>query len=877
MDSNSVRKQFLDFFEDKGHKIVPSAPMVNKDDPSLMFINAGMNPFKDFFLGNKKSEYKRIADAQKCLRVSGKHNDLEEVGLDSYHHTMFEMLGNWSIGDYFKEEAINMAWELLTEVFQLEKDRLYVTVFEGNKEDGLGADTEAEELWKIHVKEERILRCDKKDNFWEMGEQGPCGPCSEIHIDLRSAEERTKIPGAELVNKDHPLVIEIWNLVFIQFNRKANGDLEELPEKHIDTGMGLERLVMALQGKKSNYETDIFSSIIEEIEKITGKKYGKSYAPDAWGDIAFRVLADHLRAVVFGIADGEMPGNTGAGYVLRRILRRAIRYYYSFLDYKKPLASLLVSALCDKLGEAYPEIKEQEDFITRVIEEEEKSFLRTLSDGLKRMNVFIEQSKPIDGQSAFELYDTFGFPIDLTALIASQHNLEVDISGFEEELRKQKDRSRSDQSKSTSDWQVVHEQEGEINFVGYDEREVQKAQLLRYRKIEDKEGVKYQLVFDRTPFYAESGGQVGDTGSIQYAGGVIEVLDTQKENDLIIHWTGKLPEDPSALFELTIDQERRKSIVLNHSATHLLHAALRQVLGTHVKQRGSLVREDMLRFDFSHFEKMTEEEIRQVETIVNDKIRDNIQLQEDRSIPIAEAREKGAMMLFGEKYGDHVRMITFDPTFSRELCGGCHVERTGDIGLIKILSESGIASGVRRIEAVSGSCALDKLSNYYEECRKLELLLKSPDSVMEAVQQLISENKKLNKEIEGIQQSMALNKASNLLSKKISKDNVEFLIDSLDLKDPKQLKPMLFDLESKLNRGVIVLAANLGEKVQLGVILDKELSKEKDWHAGKLVKEWSSLIRGGGGGQPFFAVAGGSDPSGIQKVLDAARDYFGLN
>ncbi len=876
MDSNEVRKRFLDYFEAKGHKIVPSAPLVNSDDPSLMFINAGMNPFKDFFLGNKKSDVKRIADAQKCLRVSGKHNDLEEVGLDSYHHTLFEMLGNWSIGDYFKKEAIDMAWELLTDEFGLEKERLYVTVFEGNIEDGLEADVEAENLWLEHVKKEHILRCDKKDNFWEMGEQGPCGPCSEIHIDLRSDDQRKALPGVELVNKDHPLVIEIWNLVFIQFNRKANGELESLPEKHIDTGMGLERLVMALQGKKSNYETDIFSSIILEMEKITGKQYKGSYDAGAKSDIAFRVVADHLRAVAFGIADGEMPSSTGAGYVLRRILRRAVRYYYSFLDYKEPLVSKLVPGLSAKMGEAYQEIKEQEDFINKVIEEEEKSFLRTLSEGLKRMDKLVQLKETISGKVAFEMYDTFGFPIDLTNLIASEHNLSVDLEEFKEELAKQKSRARLDQNKKTSDWIQVNNQEGEIQFLGYDQTELNGAKLLRYRKIEDKEGEKYQLVFDKTPFYAESGGQVGDTGKLGSNGEEIVIQDTQKENDLIIHWTKTLPGQMEADFQLVVDKSRREDIVLNHSATHLLHAALRQVLGNHVKQKGSLVRNDMLRFDFSHFEKMTDEEIRKVESIVNAKIRSNIAVEEDRSISIEEAKDKGAMMLFGEKYGDQVRMITFDPEFSRELCGGCHVKRTGDIGVFKIVSESGIAAGVRRIEAITGEHALERLTNEYEENRKLSSLLKNPSSLIEQVQSVIDENKRLQKEFEKLKQKEALGKVSDLLAQAVEKEGIKYLIEGISITESKQLKPMLFDMEKKLGNAVVVLAADLGEKAQLGVIITKSLLENKEWNAGQLIKEWSPLIKGGGGGQAFFAVAGGSDPKGINEVLVKAKEYFEL-
>jgi alanyl-tRNA synthetase len=877
MESNLIRNKFLEFFEKKGHKIVPSAPMVIKNDPTLMFTNAGMNPFKDFFLGNKAIEHSKVADTQKCLRVSGKHNDLEEVGLDSYHHTMFEMLGNWSFGDYFKEEAIAMAWELMTDVFEIDPNLLYVTVFEGDANDQIQEDEEAKQYWMKYLPDSQILYGNKKDNFWEMGDQGPCGPCSEIHIDIRDPEERNKIPGASLVNKDHPQVIEIWNLVFIEFNRKANGSLEDLPAKHIDTGMGLERLSMVLQNKKSNYETDIFKDYIQKVEEITQKKYLNNYHPDAKSDIAFRVIADHLRAVAFGIADGELPSNSGAGYVLRRILRRAVRYYYSFLGYSKPLMYRLVSLLAEKNQDIFPDLKEQKDFIEKVIREEENSFLHTLSEGLQRLELIFENSKKISGAQAFELYDTFGFPIDLTRLIAEEQDVGVDLDGFEKELIKQRERSRADSARSLSDWTEITDSNSPSSFEGYDLLMIEGAKLLRYRQVEDKSGLKYQLVFDKTPFYAESGGQVGDQGNISWSGGEINVLDTIKENDLILHITEKVPPKSVESFDLVVDASRRSNTENNHSATHLLHAALRNILGDHVVQRGSLVTPDYLRFDFSHFEKLSQEDLINIEKLVNSKIREDIKLNERRSVPLEIAKSSGAMMLFGEKYDETVRIISFNDSFSQELCGGCHVASTGKIGYFKIVSESAVASGVRRIEAKTGAASEDLIQAGFFELDSLAKILKSKENIVQHVQDLINQNKRLQKELEQIKAKAAAGKAGELKSQVRELNGINFLIEKVTLGDSKQLKSMLFDLEKQLGPAVVVLAADMGSKAQIGIIISKSVLADNEWSAGELVKEWAPFIRGGGGGQNFFAMAGGSDPEGLDQVLDTAKDYFKTN
>ncbi len=742
MKSAEIRKKFLEFFESKQHKIVPSAPMVVKDDPTLMFTNAGMNQFKDIFLGNKEAKAPRVADTQKCLRVSGKHNDLEEVGMDTYHHTMFEMLGNWSFGDYFKKEAIAWAWELLTDVYQLPKDRLYVTVFEGDAGDGLEADKEALDFWKEWIDEDRIILASKKDNFWEMGDQGPCGPCSEIHIDLRSEEEIAKEGGKGLVNEDHPQVVEIWNLVFIQFNRKADGSLESLPATHIDTGMGFERLCMAMQGKQSNYDTDVFQPLITSIAEKAGVKYGD----DEKVDIALRVIADHSRAISFAIADGQLPSNNGAGYVIRRILRRAVRYGYTFLKFEKPFIKDLVALLAEQFAEVFPEAKAQQDFITKVVEEEENAFLKTLTTGIARLEAIQKDLKgdTISGKQVFELYDTFGFPVDLTALIARENGLSIDEKGFEQEMSAQKERSRAAQTSEAGDWISVHGGE-EVTFVGYDELE-SSAQIVKYREVKEKKKTVYQVVLNRTPFYPEGGGQVGDTGYLEANGEKYSVVDTKKENDLIIHFLAKLPADLEATFKAVVSGKKRQLSANNHTATHLLQAALREVLGDHCAQKGSLVNDKLLRFDFSHFSKVTEEEIAQLEKLVNEKIRQNIPLEERRSIPIKEAMDAGATALFGEKYGENVRMITFDPNYSRELCGGTHVKATGEIGLFKITSESSVAAGVRRIEAVTADVAEAMVTKNEELIAQLNELLKNPKDIAKAVGQLLEERNKLTKQ-----------------------------------------------------------------------------------------------------------------------------------
>ncbi|MEL7021399.1 MAG: alanine--tRNA ligase, partial [Bacteroidota bacterium] len=720
-----IRQKFLDFFDSKQHRIVASAPIVNKDDPTLMFTNAGMNQFKDYFLGNQTPANPRIADTQKCLRVSGKHNDLEEVGIDSYHHTMFEMLGNWSFGDYFKTEAIDWAWELLTEVYGLPKDRLYASVFAGEEAVNLEPDTEAVQIWKKHLPEDRILYFDKKDNFWEMGETGPCGPCSEIHVDLRSDEERAKIDGKSLVNADHPQVVEIWNLVFIQFNRKADSSFEELPAKHIDTGMGFERLCMAIQQKESNYDTDVFTPFIQHVEQHSAKTYTSSYEPSAKSDIAMRVVVDHIRAVAFAIADGQQPSNTGAGYVIRRILRRAVRYYYSFLDIKSPFLHTLVPLLADAFSHVFPELKAQETYVTNVVLGEEKAFLRTLENGIRRFESLEATTNVIDGTQAFELMDTYGFPIDLTRLMASEKGWTVDEAGYKAALEKQRAQSQADAAKSVGDWIQLLD-DPTVTFVGYDQLSVEDAQVVKYRTVEIKKGKQYQVVLNKTPFYAESGGQVGDKGVLWFDGEQIPVLDTQKENDLIIHIIKQLPENAHAPVRATVHASKRNATSKNHTAVHLMHAALHQVIGEHALQKGQRVDERSLRFDFSHFDKMTAEQVAAVEQIVNQKIRQNIALEEHRNMPIAAAEAAGAMMLFGEKYGDEVRMITFDKDFSRELCGGTHVTATGEIGQFKILSESGISAGVRRIEAVTAVAAEQYYNTQLAELQAVRTLLKNP-------------------------------------------------------------------------------------------------------------------------------------------------------
>ena len=870
MTSRAIRQKFLDFFENKKHKIVPSAPLVNKDDPTLMFINAGMNQFKDYFLGNKTPDNPRIADTQKCLRVSGKQNDLEEVGIDSYHHTLFEMLGNWSIGDYFKKEAIEWAWELLTKEYKLEADRLYVSVFEGDKDLNLPLDQEAIDLWKNFLPIERILKFDRKDNFWEMGDTGPCGPCSEIHVDLRSDEERKAVDGGTLVNMDHPQVIEIWNLVFIQFNRKADGSLETLPAAHIDTGMGFERLCMALQGKKSNYDTDIFTPFINKISELSGKPYNGSYDLSAKSDIAMRVVADHLRAVAFAVADGQMMSSNGAGYVIRRILRRAVRYYYSFLEVKEPLIHQLVPMLADEFSDVFPELKAQQDYVAKVILGEESSFLRTLEGGLKRIeNLKIENNK-MDGLTAFELYDTYGFPIDLTRLIATEKGWSIDEAGFEKHLAKQRQNAQKDAQKEVGDWTVIRDQQG-VDFVGYDESTISDSKVIKYRKVKDKKGDQFQVVLDRTPFYAEGGGQVGDAGLLYFGDEKIPVINTKKENDLVVHFVKKMPAKIDQKVTAEINIQKRKLTENNHSATHLLHAALRMVLGDHVGQKGSLVNEKYLRFDFSHFAKMTDEELAKIETMVNQKIRENIPLEESRSIPIAEAQAAGAMMLFGEKYGDQVRMITFGADYSRELCGGCHVNATGQIGYFKITSENAVASGVRRIEAVTALAAENYINNELSELDKIRSLFKNPTRTAENVNALQEENKSLKKEVEKMLAAQAGGLKDDLKNKMEAIKGVNFIAANLPIGDSKAIKTLAYQLEKELGDAMIVFGATINGKPQLTVAISEELTKEKDLHAGNIIRELAKEIKGGGGGQAFFATAGGSDLTGLDRAISQAR------
>ncbi|MCL4114881.1 UNVERIFIED_CONTAM: hypothetical protein GTU68_036704 [Idotea baltica] len=843
------------------HKVVPSAPIVNKNDPTLMFTNAGMNQFKDYFLGNKTPEVKRIADTQKCLRVSGKHNDLEEVGIDSYHHTMFEMLGNWSFGDYFKKEAIEWAWKLLTEEFELSPERLYVSVFEGDKSDGLDADTEAAELWKRYVPEDRILYFDRKDNFWEMGETGPCGPCSEIHIDLRSQEDRDKTSGASLVNADDPLVVEIWNLVFIQFNRKADGSLEDLPEKHIDTGMGFERLCMAIQGTTSNYDTNLFTPFIKLLEELTDKK-----------DIAFRVLVDHVRAVSFTIADGQLPSNTGAGYVIRRILRRAVRYYYTFLDRKEPLMYKMLPLLADSFKDVFPELTAQLDFVSKIILEEEKSFLRTLEGGLKRLNQISINDGVLDGAIAFELYDTYGFPIDLTRLIGQESGWEVDNNGFENALQEQKNRSRADAKKEAGDWVELMSVD-EVLFEGYDHDSLGEVQVVKYRTIKIKDKEVYQVVLDRTPFYAESGGQVGDKGVLQFEDEQIKVIDTQKENDLIIHNVNQLPTNIDKKGSARINLTRRKLIQNNHTATHLLHAALREVLGDHVQQRGSLVNEKQLRFDFSHFEKMSDEEITKVESIVNRKIRENIKLEENRNLPIAAAKESGAMMLFGEKYGEFVRMVTFDSSYSRELCGGCHAAATGEIGVFKLKNESAIAAGVRRIEALTSGAAVAYTDGLIEELNDIKALFKNPTNTVKNVKSILEENKILEKNLDQLKAEKAASMKDDLLNEIEEIKGVKFLGRVLEDIDMGGLKTLAYSIEQSVGDIIILFGIEQAGKANLQLLISKGLLSDK-LKAGQIIRQISKHIQGGGGGQDFFASAGGKKPDGLSAAIAEGKDMI---
>ncbi|MGW1454994.1 alanine--tRNA ligase [Salegentibacter agarivorans] len=868
MKSQEIRSQFLEFFKSKSHKIVPSAPMVLKDDPTLMFTNAGMVQFKEYFLGNSEPSSSRITDSQKCLRVSGKHNDLEEVGMDTYHHTMFEMLGNWSFGDYFKEEAINWAWELLTEVFKIAPENLYVSVFEGSKEDKLGLDTEALELWKKIVPEDRIVYGDKKDNFWEMGDQGPCGPCSEIHIDIRSEAEKAKKPGKELVNADHPQVVEIWNLVFMQYNRKADGSLVELPAKHIDTGMGFERLCMVLQGKQSNYDTDVFTPLIAELEKITNSPYGKSEKTD----IAIRVIADHVRAVTFSIADGQLPSNTGAGYVIRRILRRAIRYGFTFLDTKEPFIYKLVEVLSNQMGEAFPELKSQKTLCENVIREEEQSFLRTLDQGLILLENIISETKgkTVSGKKAFELYDTFGFPIDLTALILRERGFDLDQKEFEAQLKEQKDRSRAATQVTAGDWEEINSVNPEA-FVGYDHLEAE-TQISRYRKVESKKGALYQIVLSQTPFYPEGGGQVGDKGFlVDSENNKIEITDTKKENNLIVHFAKSLPKNPKDKFKAVVNSKKRSATAANHTATHLLHQALREVLGTHVEQKGSLVKEYYLRFDFSHFSKVNKEELEQVEKLVNQRINEHLPLEEQRSIPFKEAVNQGALALFGEKYGDAVRAIRFGE--SMELCGGIHVKNTSEIWHFKITSEGAVASGIRRIEAITGEAVKEYFANQDEVLEQIRAELKNAKDPVKAVNSLQEENAALKKQVEALLKDKAKNLKTELKSEISEINGVNFLAKEVDL-DAGGIKDLAFQLGDEFENLFLLFGTEQNGKALLSCYISKDLAKEKDLHAGKIVKDLGKYIQGGGGGQPFFATAGGKKPEGINEALQEAQAYL---
>lgn len=870
MESRLIRQTFLDFFAKNGHKIVPSAPIVVKNDPTLMFTNAGMNQFKDYFLGNKLIDIPRIADTQKCLRVSGKHNDLEEVGTDGYHHTMFEMLGNWSFGDYFKEEAIAFAWKLLTEAYKLDPSRLYISVFGGDAEEGLSKDLEAVEFWKKWVPEDRILFFGKKDNFWEMGESGPCGPCSEIHVDLRPDDVRNRISGADLVNVGTPEVMEIWNLVFIQYNRKVDGQLEELPAKHIDTGMGFERISMVLQHKTSSYDTDIFSPLIQYIATFSGHAYTASYAPQAKSDLAMRVIADHIRAITFTIADGSIPSNTGSGYVIRRILRRAVRYYYSFLGIKDPFLFRLIPILVDTMGDVFPEINSQQEFIIKVVHEEEISFLRTLEGGLKKLDQLKLNSGLISGSLAFELYDTYGFPLDLTKLIAAEKNWTIDEAGFKLALDQQKQRSRADAKKEYSDWNFI--QDGQSKFIGYDANEVEQTKLLRWRKLESKGNALYQLVLETTPFYPEGGGQVGDKGLLYFDGQAIEVLDTVKENDLILHIVEILPQHLEAPVRCVINGYRRSQIENNHSATHLMHAALRNILGTHVQQKGSLVNEDYLRFDFSHFQKLSSEEIKNIETLVNEKIRENIALEEKRHLPIEEAKQSGAMMLFGEKYGDYVRMITFDPGFSRELCGGCHVESTGNIGLFKIISETSVAAGIRRIEAVSSSKAEQYIRDQMDELNQIKTVFNNPPNIIQHIHHLLDENKSLHKQIQDFKEEQSLVLKDQLLARAERINGIQTLFCSIVLTDSKLVKSLIYQLGKELSPAILFFGFIENDKAQLMCYVSEELVKANQYNASNWLKQVSKHIEGGGGGQAFFATAGGKNVAGIQTAIEAVKD-----
>ncbi len=873
LKAHEVRQLFFEFFRSKGHNIVPSAPMVIKNDPSLMFTNAGMNQFKDIFLGNQQPVHKRVANSQKCLRVSGKHNDLEEVGRDTYHHTMFEMLGNWSFGDYFKEEAIEWGWEFLVKKLGIPEERIYATVFEGSRDENVPRDDEAFKCWKkcFTNPEGKILEGSKKDNFWEMGEAGPCGPCCEIHIDIRDDVEREKIPGNELVNKGHPHVIEIWNLVFIQYNRRSDGKLEQLPAKHVDTGMGFERLCMVVQGKKSNYDTDIFQSIISKISSITGKEYGVNENRD----IALRVIADHLRAVAFSIADGQLPSNNKAGYVIRRILRRAVRYGYNNLGIEEPFIYQLVPVLAEIMGDTYPELRSGMEHISKIIYEEETAFLKTLGKGLKMIEKMIkdlrrEHKNILPGKIGFELYDTFGFPVDLTQLILKENDMHLDFTGFENEMKNQKERSREDASVESGDWTIVRDIEG-TEFTGY-EKTSDEILITRYRKVKFKGEESFQLVFNKTPFYAESGGQVGDTGQLIYGKEKILISDTIKENNLIIHIAPEMVSDPLAVYHAVVDLEKRRMTANNHTATHLIHFALRSVLGKHVEQKGSLVTPDRLRFDFSHFSKVTREELMKVEEMVNRMVRENNNLKVTDGISMKQARSMGAMALFGEKYGETVRVVEFGK--SVELCGGTHVSNTGNIGIVKIVSEGAIAAGVRRIEAVTALKAEEYINKKLSAVDEIATLLRSTGDVKESVEKLIAENSVLKKTIEKFQLQSASAKVKELEEKAVLINDIRFLSGQFESGSSDLLKTIAYQIRSSSDNSVLVLGAVIGEKANILVMVSDQLVKEKNINAVSIIKEIAGEISGGGGGQPFLATAGGKNPAGIPAALKKAEEYI---
>ena len=883
MNSSQIRQQFLEFFQSKGHLIVPSAPIVLKDDPTLMFNNSGMAQFKEYFLGNGTPKSQRITDTQKCLRVSGKHNDLEDVGFDTYHHTMFEMLGNWSFGNparpeegYFKKEAINWAWELLTEVYKIPKENLYVSVFEGSKEDNVLFDQESWDIWRTLVAEDRIILGNKKDNFWEMGEQGPCGPCSEIHVDIRSSAEKALVSGKSLVNNDHPQVVEIWNNVFMEFNRKADGTLEKLPSQHVDTGMGFERLCMTLQGVTSNYDTDVFTPLIHKVEEITGLKYTVDAIKNISEDqnkinIAIRVIVDHVRAVAFAIADGQLPSNTGAGYVIRRILRRAIRYGFTFLDKKEPFIYQLVEVLAYQMGQFFPEIKSQQNLVTNVIKEEEASFLRTLDQGLQLLDKAISEtnSKELQGAKAFELYDTFGFPIDLTTLILKEKGFTLDEKGFETAMQEQKARSRAASEMSTDDWKILIEGNTE-QFVGYDQSE-NEVKITRYRKVDSKkDGILYQIVLDATPFYPEGGGQVGDKGSISSTNETIEIIDTKKENNLILHFTKTLPEDVNASFSARVNKNLRDLSSRNHSATHLMHLALRTILGTHVEQKGSLVNSKNLRFDFSHFAKVSDEQIQEVENFVNARIQAHLPLIESRNIPIQQALDEGAMALFGEKYGDNVRAIKFGE--SMELCGGIHVKNTAEIWHFKIVSEGAVAAGIRRIEAITSDSAKSHFTLQEHTLDEVKNVLKNPQDVVKALVSLQDENLKLSKQIEVLMKEKVKSLAQNLQSSLENLNGIQFLACEVDL-SPEGAKDLAYEIGISGKNIFLVFATNESGKPTISCYISKELVAEKNLNASQVVRELGKYIQGGGGGQPFFATAGGKNSAGIKEALLKARDF----